>query len=157
MPVLSWTLPELGCPPLRERLRRYMEGLMGDRSEEVEFIVLFGSAARGEARPGSDLDLLIGLRSDGREPFLERLRAFSDYAPGVDAFAYYPGELREMFRQLHPTLLEASDHGKVLWDRGTWGELKGVITRWVQCGKLAKRPRGWQVVDPELLRGPEPT
>jgi predicted nucleotidyltransferase len=67
------------------------------RSPEIKRIILFGSFARGECVPGSDIDLLIVLR-ESNIPFLERIPKYmpSHFPVGVDVFPYTEGELREM-------------------------------------------------------------
>ena len=42
-------------------LRRRLEAIYGDRLEKI---LLFGSQARGDAEPGSDIDVLIVLKGD---------------------------------------------------------------------------------------------
>ncbi len=152
--MLSWTLPELNYAPLRPKLEEFMRELSTAYSEQVAFVVLFGSAARQEAGRGSDLDLLVGLTSESSERFLERLERFNDLAPGVEVFPYTPSELQLMRSQLHFTLLEAADHGKVLFDRGRWGEISGEIRDLVASGGVRKIPGGWH--RPILLQGERP-
>ena len=77
---------------LRERARRVLE-----RRADVVEIRLFGSFARGEARPGSDADLFVVLR-DGADPFLDRLpglaREFEGVGVGCDVIAFTESEIR---------------------------------------------------------------
>ncbi len=148
---MSWTLPRLSYPPLQQRLLDLVAALKA-REDELEFVVLFGSSARGEARRGSDLDLLIGLRQDGCVRFLDRLGDYSTLVAGVDAFPYYPSEIRLMLEQLHMTLLECADHGLVLFDRGAWAELSARLTGLISSGRILRQARGWRVADPTLLR-----
>jgi predicted nucleotidyltransferase len=53
--------------PILDELKREFEAIYGDRLVKM---VLFGSQARGEAGPGSDIDVLVVLRgpvAPGRE------------------------------------------------------------------------------------------
>jgi predicted nucleotidyltransferase len=52
-------------------LRKSIKELQ-ERFPEIEQVLLFGSFARGEAVPGSDIDLLIILK-DSKLSFLERI------------------------------------------------------------------------------------
>lgn len=56
---------------------------------------LFGSLARGDARPGSDADLFVVVR-DGAGPFLDRLgdlaREFGGVGVGCDVIAFTESE-----------------------------------------------------------------
>lgn len=147
----SWNLPEVICNPLREKLRCFMENMLSSREEELEFVVLYGSVARGEARQGSDLDLLIGLRRDGDTRFIDRIEEFTRYGPGVDIFPYYPAEVDIMFSHLHMTLLEAADHGIALFDRGRWSKLRARLRNLIAGGKVLRLQRGWKLLDPGVL------
>jgi predicted nucleotidyltransferase len=60
--------------PQREALVRCLEAM--DRVMPLQAVYLFGSHARGEARPDSDLDLC--LVADGAERQLEASRRFSE-------------------------------------------------------------------------------
>lgn len=46
---------------LLQHLRAELERVIG---EEIEAVYLYGSQARGEARPDSDVDVMVVLRSD---------------------------------------------------------------------------------------------
>lgn len=61
LPASAHPLPAKLAPMLRE-LRRQLEDLYGDR---LRHVVLFGSQARGDATPESDVDVLVVLG----EPF----------------------------------------------------------------------------------------
>ncbi|HXH84415.1 MAG TPA: nucleotidyltransferase domain-containing protein [Candidatus Tectomicrobia bacterium] len=71
-------------PPdsLRADLRRYVESLAVHAGADLVSVVLFGSRARGEARPESDIDLLVVVRGLPRSRF-ERYRPFRDLARQV--------------------------------------------------------------------------
>ena len=75
---------------LRQRARAVLE-----RRPDVVEVRLFGSLARGEARPGSDADLFVVLR-DGAPPFLDRLSGlaseFSGVGVGCDVMAFTEAE-----------------------------------------------------------------
>lgn len=63
------------------RVRTAAERLVAARPDVVG-VTLFGSLARGDARPGSDADLLIVVRGDPG-PFLERRVELAPYFDGV--------------------------------------------------------------------------
>jgi predicted nucleotidyltransferase len=122
--------------PLLSTLRRAL------RTEpNVRLAVVYGSVARGDDTPGSDLDLLVSLGADrpdtavklavrleravGREVDVARLNRIEDAAPLL--------------------LLEALDEGRVLLDRdGEWAGLKarrGEIARHARHAHEARRRR----------------
>ena len=68
-----------------EVLRVLSENREWIRAHGVERIALFGSVARGEDRPGSDVDLLVKFRSEAQAGLFEvvRLRAHLEDLLGV--------------------------------------------------------------------------
>lgn len=82
-------------------------------------IVLFGSRARGGARPDSDIDLLIVERS--RRPRWERSPKYYQVAgevfPCVDIIVWTPREIREWAAVPNHIVTEALREGKVLYER----------------------------------------
>jgi predicted nucleotidyltransferase len=82
-------------------------------------IILFGSRATGDGRPGSDVDLLIvkqtGLRPVDRRIEVERLLA--DRTIALDLVVYTPEEIRRLFAAGSPFIEEVIEHGRVLYMR----------------------------------------
>ena len=82
-------------------------------------IILFGSRARGEADPESDIDLFIEMASAKRPPerIMEVSSAFGLHEWPMDIFVYTPEEM-ERFRKIRGTLASIVDaEGKVLYER----------------------------------------
>ncbi len=76
----------------REWLKRYRLELTERHSGAVEQMLLYGSKARGDARPESDLDVLLVVRNEAaaRKRELRRigylLAAASDVVPSILAY-----------------------------------------------------------------------
>jgi predicted nucleotidyltransferase len=83
------------------KFRRAVEEAFGDK---VERVVLFGSRARGDARPDSDWDVAVFLR-DGADTF-KTLRTLSGIAVDV-------GEFNEQ-QFIQPVPLEAANDDECL-------------------------------------------
>ncbi len=128
-----WDLPE-----------RYVDRLLAERRDRVEFVVLFGSRARGDWGPGSDFDVLVGLAEDDGRRWVER-QAEWEAEGNVDVFCYGRSEWQRMFAQRHLLLLDALEHGVVIWDRGSFGEMRAVFRRWREAGEVVPWRRGWKV------------
>jgi predicted nucleotidyltransferase len=97
---------------VREQLENRVATLVSNQN--IVKVILFGSFAKGRAIPGSDVDILIVLRSDSRR-FMDRipeyLDAFSGIGIGVDVFPYTVDELE------NPVARNALGTGKVLFSR----------------------------------------
>ena len=82
-------------------------------------IVLFGSRARGDAGPESDIDLFIEMESDQRP--LDRAVAVSKLLTprlwGLDVFVYTPDEVRAQSGRVGNLLAYVEAEGKVLYER----------------------------------------
>jgi len=78
--------------------------------EEVLGVVLFGSAARREFSPGSDIDLLLILK-DSPLPFLDRIPNFipEDAPIDIEVFPYTIAEIERV-----PLAQEAMRSGRLL-------------------------------------------
>jgi len=87
---------------------------------EIQKVILFGSMARGDAVPGSDVDLLVVL-SESRSSFLERI---SRYKPtgipvGVDVFPYTKEEVAQMVKEGNRFISQAFSEGVLIFQRGS--------------------------------------
>jgi predicted nucleotidyltransferase len=101
--------------PLLAKLREVLR-----TEQNVRFALLFGSAARGDDLPGSDVDVLVEMRDDSLNRVVD-LGAKLEAALGrrVDVVTQ-----REAESSLH-LLAEAATDGRVLIDRETrWAELR---------------------------------
>jgi predicted nucleotidyltransferase len=80
------------------RLKANALRLISDRTD-VLAVRLFGSLARGDARPGSDADIVIVLR-ESRLPFMARgaelANAFAGVGVGCDLLVYTEEEWRHL-------------------------------------------------------------
>ena len=80
-------------------------------------VILFGSAARGEADGESDLDVLV--IKETQEPFVARLEAMAHLCPpGVhaDILVYTPDEIQMMLDEENPFITKALHEGKVIYE-----------------------------------------
>lgn len=102
------------------RLRTRAHALLEQRADVVE-VRLFGSLARGAARPGSDADLFIVVR-DGAPPFLDRIpdlaRAFEGAGVGCDVIAYTESECRTLAQRRDRFARTVLEEGIVVARRG---------------------------------------
>jgi HEPN domain-containing protein/predicted nucleotidyltransferase len=86
-------------------------------------IILFGSQASGDARHGSDIDLLVVKETDQR-PLSRRMeveRLLADRSVALDIFVYTPREVRELYAAGSPFIEEVIESGRVLYMRKTTG------------------------------------
>ena len=129
--------------PHVEKLWEFVDQALKQKGDEIEFIVLYGSMAKGNWSPGSDYDILIGLCIDDGKRFIDRLYDYSllTSAP-IDIFVYSQSELDLMCKNFHLTLLESLNHGIVLFDRGRWEEMRKQFKEWKTSGVIEQIPVG---------------
>ena len=82
-------------------------------------VVLFGSYARGEAGPDSDIDLLVVLPhvSDKRKVAVQIRRALTDIPAPKDIIVTSPEEIARRGHIVGTVLRPALREGKVLYER----------------------------------------
>jgi predicted nucleotidyltransferase len=84
-------------------------------------IIMFGSYAKGNPGPDSDIDLLIEMDTDLARPWreIEVDRLFRDRLWAMDVFVYTPEEVEDR-REVVGTIIHTAEHeGKVLYQRGS--------------------------------------
>ena len=104
-------LVQTAClPEAIERIRRQFDPLR---------IILFGSWARGQARPDSDLDLLVVLPhvENKRRAAVEILRALNGLPVSKDVVVTTPEEIAARGNTIGHVLRSALREGKVLYER----------------------------------------
>ena len=101
---------------LRERAKRLLAA-----SPDVVEVRLVGSLARGDARPGSDADLLV-LLTDAHGSLLDRAARLAPYFAGAgvgcDVLAYTEAEWAQLQRERRRIVGAADAEGIVLARRG---------------------------------------
>ena len=105
----------------REAIGRALGDLVRDLAAshpELEAVILFGSFARGDSVPASDVDLLLVL-AESELSFHHRIPAFlpSRFPVGVDVFPYTRQELEEMRSVGNPFIASALEEGVELFRR----------------------------------------
>lgn len=123
-----------------------METLFERRGGNVEFVVLFGSMARGDWPRNSGYDVLVGLRADTQPRFIDRLGTFLDLSEDgqVEALPYTLPEVARMFARFNRVILAALRDGLVLFDLGTWRSLQDRFQHLLDEGLLIQEHRGWR-------------
>lgn len=86
-----------------------------DQYGPIEKIILFGSAARGDADEYSDFDLILIKESNKR--FVERLVEVPLLPVHADVFVYTPEEFERMRENENPFILSALESAKVIYER----------------------------------------
>ena len=89
------------------------------RRYEPEQIILFGSHARGTARPDSDVDLLVVMRVPGRKrtQAVEIEVALADIGLPKDVIVVTPEEVAKYHDVVGTVIYPALNEGQVLYER----------------------------------------
>ena len=132
--------------PHVDKFWEFVNRTLDEKGEEIEFIILYGSMAKGNWSIGSDYDVLIGLCINDGKRFLDRLYDYSRLtSASIDIFVYSHTELDQMIENFHLTLLEALNHGIVLFDRGRWELMQKQFKQWKTAGIVEQMPLGWRI------------
>jgi len=108
-------MPETLAARYEREIARIVEQLRARFAPER--ILLFGSAARGELREGSDIDLIVVVRTEQR--WLDRTtaaRAALDTDLPVDVVVLTPQEFAERSGPGHPSFRAMLAGAKVVYD-----------------------------------------
>ena len=114
-------MPEVGEERRRIReevikaLREYVEAVLARRLE-LKLAILYGSFARGDWKPGSDVDLLVvaeGLPPDPRDRW-DLIATLIKGLP-LEPHAFTPAEFEEMVEHGRMTAADALTEGLVLY------------------------------------------
>lgn len=110
----TWTPPTRAEveEKIQEMVRRIVEGF------DPEKIILFGSQARGDAGPDSDVDLLVIMDTDSKKQATREIRMALD-AMGIpkDVAITTPDEF-ERLKDIAGTIAYPAHHeGRVLYER----------------------------------------
>ena len=83
------------------------------------YLLLFGSYARGDAHPQSDVDLLVVFSecADKRKTAVDIRRALADLPGGKDIIVATPQELERQRDWVGAVLRSAQREGKILYER----------------------------------------
>ncbi len=100
-------------PPIDHVVRTIVQKLQPNR------IILFGSFARGDEGPDSDLDLMVEMESD--LPLPERAMRiddlFTDRGWALDVWVYTPEEVRRWRDAIGSLVSIIESEGQVLYER----------------------------------------
>ena len=90
------------------------------RDFHPEQIILFGSHARGDAHPHSDIDLLVVFSecADNRKTAIEIRRVLKDMPVPKDIIVSTPEELERKQDWIGSVLRYAKQEGVILYDKG---------------------------------------
>jgi predicted nucleotidyltransferase len=129
-------------------IRRAVEKLVS-QLRGVKAVILFGSRARGDWGPWSDVDLLV--IADFEERYLDRLsrilELLSDVKLPIEPHPYTLEEAAAMLRKGNPLLVDALEEGVVLFSTSELEELRGLLDEMKKRGM--KRTSTSIVLPPE--------
>ena len=116
-------------------------------------IILFGSQARGDADPDSDIDLLVVFveLTDKRKTAIDIERALADLPVAKDIIVSTPEELERSRTRIGSVLRYAQQEGKVLWKSRCSIPNKEVISAMPTSDRLADTARWLRHSEEDLI------
>lgn len=146
----SWSLnlpEELSAHPEFEDLKAFVERLMCECGDEIAFIVVFGSAAKGKWTVNSDIDVFVGMNCDDGLRLIDRIAQFAELAQGnLEIFPYARSQWQRMFKTLNPLLLEVLEDGVVLVDKGEFASMREIFHKLRSDGLILSTEFGWRIL-----------
>lgn len=109
--------PALNMPPVQDTIAEMVRRIVSRFNPDK--IILFGSHARGQAGPDSDVDLLVVMTPHGskRERTIELYGLLAGMGVPKDVIVVSPEEF-EAYREAPGTVVRTARHeGKVLYER----------------------------------------
>ena len=113
--------------PLFEKEASLLDDLVGIVSKGIKQHILsvyvFGSVARGEDTPASDIDLVLVLKAGGDKEMVEEVMAENEreayrlYRIGTNTLLYTCDEFERMKQREHPLAREILSGGKLLYGK----------------------------------------
>ena len=94
-------------------IKRFKEDLI-KKGIPVDQMILFGSYAKGQPKPWSDLDVCVVSKSFGKDSYDEMVRLMiiaSDIEPRLEPHPYHPNDLKDKY---DPLAHEIRTHGQVI-------------------------------------------
>jgi predicted nucleotidyltransferase len=127
---------------IEDRLMKALSKLLSEIPFKVKAAVLFGSRARGEELPWSDVDLLL-ISDDFREMKREdRIRPILDkwsYDRPLEPVCLAPDEISEE----EPLIWEVCTHGIPIFDDGTFQRIKEKCINYMRKRGVERRWYGY--------------
>ncbi len=133
--------------PLFKYLRVFVNEIQD--IQELQCVILFGSQAREDYTPDSDLDLLI--IGYFQKKFINRGVKIQDKyegEPQLDVFFYTPKEFHKMFFEVIDSILDSIDHGICLMGHTFFNKYKNLLKE-LKERRLKRGSSGWQL--PEFI------
>lgn len=98
----------------KELIRKYYQALQG-KGIAVEKIILFGSYAKGNPKPWSDLDLCVVSKVFGKNSFDERLMLMKLTINVDDMIEPHPYNPKDLLDKWDPLAQEIRKYGKTFY------------------------------------------
>ncbi|MHA1253371.1 MAG: nucleotidyltransferase domain-containing protein [Candidatus Helarchaeota archaeon] len=126
------------------KIRQFLEKLL--EKFDIEFVILFGSLAKGNWNHRSDIDLLI-VSDSIKGNFFQRLYEIQKISPGgIDFFIYKLNEFDKLFQEFCLIALESLGTGILIYDKGIGKNYMDKIRKLINSGKILKIKQGWKIL-----------
>ena len=132
-------IDELGVD-VKVYVEEFKRSILEKLGGTVKSIVVFGSRVRGQWRPWSDIDILVIVKTLSED--IERFKLIP-YVPLVQVWMYTEEEFYESLRKFDIALLDALEHGIIIYDDGFWSRAKEYFQKFKSEWELIGDEYGW--------------
>ncbi len=124
----------------KQAIQELRDRLVKELGDKINSLILYGSAARGEAGEESDIDILVITRDDDRRVYdqISGIRTDVDLKNGTltSLVAFSRAEVEKYLKLGSPFIEDVIEEGVILYDDGTFRGLRGSLT--AESGESSK-------------------
>jgi len=124
----------------KQAIQELRDRLVKELGDKINSLILYGSAARGEAGEESDIDILVITRDDDRRVYdqISEIRTDVDLKNGTltSLVAFSRAEVEKYLKLGSPFIEDVIEEGVILYDDGTFRGLRGSLT--TESGESSK-------------------
>ena len=133
--------------PRAEYIQRYIDRIHKAKQDQIRAIIICGSTMKGNFGRESDIDLFIIVKEDSQR-FIDCLLEYSRFTESyIEPLVYTIANVKQMFVDRHPLLLEVLADGTPLLDTGIWKQLQIEYPDLLRSHQIERLSHGWRITE----------